>query len=77
METKLAHRGPSGLRQLKSDGSCDGKTGAWTALTVAKGAQGEIWKTTLRSQWTYRKTGMVTAPKKGSTYLYQKVWSLV
>jgi hypothetical protein len=77
METKLAHRGPSGLSHLGSEDSRDGQTGCWTAVTVAKGAQRESWKTTLGSQWTYKKTGMVTTPKKGSTYLYQKVWSLV
>ncbi len=54
LNTKLAQGGPLGSSPFRSggSGSCDGQVAVWTALTVAKGAQRESWKTTLGSQGT-------------------------
>jgi hypothetical protein len=61
LKNKLAQEGPSSLSPLRSDDSRDGQVRGWTALTVAKDAQRESWKTTLGSQGTLPKTGRVTA----------------
>jgi hypothetical protein len=52
LKTKLAQEWLSGSSPLRSDGSRDGQTGGWNMLMVAKGAQGESWKTTQGSQGT-------------------------
>jgi hypothetical protein len=57
--TKLNSRGA--IRPLRSDGSHDGQSGGWTALTVTEDAQSESWKTILGTQGTYIKTDIVTA----------------
>jgi hypothetical protein len=45
--------GHSGLSPLRSDGPRDVQARSWMALKVAKDAQGESWKTTLRCLLTY------------------------
>jgi hypothetical protein len=48
---KLSTGGPPGSSPPRSDGSCGGQAGGWTAATVTKDAQ-RSWKTTLGSQTT-------------------------
>jgi hypothetical protein len=44
LKTKLAQGGPSGTSPPRSNGSCDGQAGGWTALTVVKDAQLRVGK---------------------------------
>ncbi len=73
LKTKLLMGGPSGSSLLRSDGSCEGQAGGWTAWEVSKDAQGRLGNLFEKNKGPSQKTGTVTAYKKGSTYSFSRL----